>query len=80
MNEIFERTSVREYVQKEVPQEDITQLLRAAMQAPSAMNQHPWEFIVVKDKKGCFTAWGICPSGNFSTSPEYIKNMKLPRH
>ena len=30
--------------------EKIEKLLRAAMQAPSAANQQPWEFIVIQDK------------------------------
>ncbi len=51
MNEIFKRKSVRQYQDKIVEDEKIELLLKAAMQAPSAMNQQPWEFIVVKDKK-----------------------------
>ncbi len=31
--------------------EKITAILRAAMQAPSAGNQQPWEFYVITDKK-----------------------------
>lgn len=51
MNEIFERYSVRNFKDKEVPQEDVEMLLKAAMQAPSAVNQQPWEFYVVTDKE-----------------------------
>ncbi len=50
MNEIFHRTSVRKYQNKPVEDEKIEQMLRAAMAAPSAGNQQPWEFYVVKDK------------------------------
>ena len=50
MKEIFERRSVREFLQKEVEKEKIDKLLKSAMQAPSAMNEQPWEFIVVDDK------------------------------
>ena len=32
-------------------QEKIEAILRAAMQAPSAANQQPWEFYVISDKK-----------------------------
>lgn len=50
MNAIFARRSIRQYTDKSVENEKIEQLLRAAMQAPSAGNQRPWEFIVVQDK------------------------------
>lgn len=52
MNSIFHRTSIRQYQQKAVEEEKVTQLLRAAMAAPSAGNQQSWEYYVVtaKDK------------------------------
>lgn len=50
MNSIFHRVSIRKYEEKPVEQEKITQLLKAAMAAPSACNQQPWEFYVVTDK------------------------------
>ena len=45
------RRSIRRYKDQPVEQEKIEKLLRAAMQAPSAANQQPWEFIVVQDEK-----------------------------
>lgn len=51
MKEIFERRSIRQYTDVPVSDADIEKLLRAAMQAPSAGNQQPWEFVVLKDKK-----------------------------
>jgi len=50
MNAIFKRTSVRNYENKQVENEKIESLLKAAMAAPSAGNQQPWEFYVVTDK------------------------------
>ena len=50
MNEIFTRVSTRKFEDRPVEPEKITQLLKAAMQAPSAGNQQPWEFFVVTDK------------------------------
>ena len=47
MNEIFERASIRKYQDRPVEPEKIEALLRAAMAAPSAGNQQPWEFYVV---------------------------------
>ena len=51
MNEIFTRVSTRKFEDRPVEPEKIIQLLRAAMQAPSAGNQQPWEFFVVTDKE-----------------------------
>lgn len=51
MNEIFTRVSIRKFEDRPVEQEKITQILKAAMQAPSAGNQQPWEFYVVTDKE-----------------------------
>ncbi len=50
MNAIFNRRSIRKFKDQSVESEKIEKLLRAAMQAPSAANQQPWEFIVVQDK------------------------------
>ena len=50
MKEIFERRSIRKYSKLPVSEDDIEKLLRAAMAAPSAGNQQPWEFILIKDK------------------------------
>lgn len=50
MEEIFKRVSVRQFTDQKVEEDKVTQLLKAAMQAPSAGNQQGWEFIVVKDK------------------------------
>ena len=51
MKEIFHRTSIRKYTAQPVEKEKIEQLLRAAMAAPSARNQQPWEFYVVTDRE-----------------------------
>ena len=51
MNEIFTRRSVRQYLDKPVEKQKIEKLLAAAMQAPSAANQQPWEFIVIQDSE-----------------------------
>ena len=50
MNEIFSRVSIRKFTNQQVEREKIVTMLRAAMQAPSAHNQQPWEFYVVSDK------------------------------
>ena len=50
MQEIFERVSIRKYTDRAVEDEKILAILRAAMAAPSAGNQQPWEFYVVRDR------------------------------
>ena len=49
MKEIFERVSIRKYQDRPVEKEKLLAILRAAMAAPSAGNQQPWEFYVVTD-------------------------------
>ena len=51
MNSIYSRVSIRKYQDKPVEPEKIEAILRAAMQAPSAANQQPWEFYVVADRE-----------------------------
>lgn len=45
------RRSIRKYQNKEVEQEKIDAIIKAALLAPSSRNIRPWEFIVVTDKK-----------------------------
>ena len=51
MNSIFHRTSIRRYTADPVTDEQIEKLMRAAMAAPSAGNQQPWEFWVITDRE-----------------------------
>ncbi|WP_010260604.1 nitroreductase family protein [Treponema primitia] len=50
MSAIFQRRSVRSYLPKPVESDKIERLLRAGMEAPSAHNRRPWEFLVITDK------------------------------
>jgi len=51
MKAILNRKSIRKYKDIKISDEIIEQLLRAAMAAPSAGNEQPWEFIVLRDKE-----------------------------
>lgn len=51
MDAIFCRRSIRKYTSQPVPDTLVTQLLRAAMAAPSAGNQQPWQFVVITDRE-----------------------------
>lgn len=61
MNAIFRRVSIRKYQEKEVEQEKIVTMLRAAMAAPSACNQQPWEYYVVTNKDKIHELSGASP-------------------
>ncbi len=61
MESIFHRTSVRQYLDKTVEQEKVEKMLRAAMQAPSARNQQPWEYYVVTGKEMLERLSGVSP-------------------
>lgn len=47
---IATRRSCRQFTDKTVPMEVIEKILRSAMYAPSALNEQPWEFIIIQDK------------------------------
>ena len=51
MNPIYTRVSIRKYQDRPVEREKTVAILRAAMQAPSAANQQPWEFYVVTNRE-----------------------------
>ncbi len=44
---IFERRSVRWYLNKSVPPSVLEKIIRAAADAPSAHNDQPWHFVVI---------------------------------
>lgn len=46
---LFTRRSIRKYTEEDVSDADVELLLKAAMLAPSAMNERPWHFVVVRD-------------------------------
>jgi len=48
---IEKRRSIRRYKKINIPQKDLCKILDAARLAPSAGNNQPWRFIVVKDQK-----------------------------
>ncbi len=48
---VRERHSVRRYEEHDIPDEDLKKMFEAARLAPSANNEQPWRFIVVKEKE-----------------------------
>jgi nitroreductase len=47
---IYTRRAVREFTDELVDEKTLRQVIDAAVQAPSAVNQQPWSFCVVRDK------------------------------
>ena len=47
---IYTRRAVREFTAEPVDEKTLRQLIDAAVQAPSAVNQQPWAFCVVRDR------------------------------
>jgi nitroreductase len=48
---IYGRRSIRQYTDQPVTEELVTELIRAAMAAPSAGNEQPWHFVIIDDRK-----------------------------
>jgi len=57
---IHKRRSVRSYTSTPVPEEHITKILDAARMAPTAGNQQPWKFLVVRDRNKIDELMGAC--------------------
>lgn len=51
MDAILNRKSIRKYKDIKVSNDIVEELLKAGMAAPSAGNEQPWEFIVLRDKE-----------------------------
>jgi len=47
---VLSRRSIRRYTDQPVDDDLVERLLRAAMAAPSAGNQQPWRFVVIRDR------------------------------
>ena len=50
-NVIFTRRSIRRFLDKSVEPEKLERILKAGMQAPSAHNGQPWEFLVISEQQ-----------------------------
>jgi len=48
---IFTRRSIRKYTDQKIDDDVFVDLVKAAVSAPSAGNQQPWQFIVITDKE-----------------------------
>ena len=67
---IYSRRSTRRFLNKDIPKEDVLEIIDAGIHAPSACNIHGWHFIVINDPK---TKKEIIDGGGAS----FIKNSPL---
>lgn len=51
MDAIYKRRSIRRFTDQEVKKDQIEEVLKAGMNAPSAGNEQPWQFLVIDDRK-----------------------------
>ncbi|WP_321282031.1 nitroreductase family protein [Marinifilum fragile] len=69
---IENRYSVRSYQQKEVEKEKLIKILEAGQLAPSAVNNQPWHFIVVREPNNHAKFSEIYHRDWFKEAPVYI--------
>ncbi len=86
MDTIFTRVSIRKYRQEPVEKEKTLAILRAAMQAPSAANQQPWEFYVVTNREKLEALSNVSPYAKMTKDAPaaivsvYRKNCLIPEY
>ncbi|NLG33060.1 MAG: nitroreductase family protein [Syntrophomonadaceae bacterium] len=51
INTILSRRSIRQFKPAALPSEIVESLLKAAMAAPSAHNEQPWQFVVINERE-----------------------------
>ncbi len=86
MENLYSRVSIRKYQDRPVEDAKTLAILRAAMQAPSAANQQPWEFYVVTDRKKLEALSEVSPyAGMTKNAPAaivsvYRKDCAIPAY
>ena len=77
--------TIRTYENRVVPEKDLDLILKAGMNAPSAINSRLWEFIVVRDKTmlekiGTMYRWTPTKSADFAiiVCANHKKEKSLP--
>lgn len=63
---LITRRSVRAYTAEPVGDDTVRHILRCGMQAPSACNEQPWQFVVIRDKALLVKAGEINPYASFA--------------
>ena len=66
LQQLFARRSVRRYEDRPIADDLLTDLLQAAMAAPSAVARDPWHFIVVRDRETRGRIADFLPNGGMA--------------
>lgn len=72
---ILKRRSVREYSTKTVAQTELDQILEAGRHAPTAMNQQPWHFTVVRNQELLRKLEAQCKSAFLESSNDALREV-----
>lgn len=49
--EIYSRRSIRKFLEKPLPKEELAEIIQSGIKAPSSKNRQPWKFIVVQGRE-----------------------------
>lgn len=71
---IFMRRSVRHYTPQRLDQQTIRALLDAAVQAPTAMHEEPWAFVVVQDP-AALKRYSDVAKGNWAAEAKHYREL-----
>ncbi len=82
---IYSRRSIRYFTDEPIPEDALSEILRAGMRAPSPKNRQPWRFLIftgaAKEKLLAAMEKGIARSetgaGLLEPLPAYIENAKF---
>lgn len=47
---IYDRRSIRKFLEKPISKEDMTDIIQSGLKAPSSKNRQPWKYIVIQGK------------------------------
>lgn len=72
IKEISNRRSIKKYKAEAVPEEYITEIIKAAQFAPSAMNNHAIEFIVIRNQETKNNIYKIVGQEHIKEAPVLI--------
>ncbi|MBI9108935.1 MAG: nitroreductase family protein [Spirochaetales bacterium] len=61
---IAARRSIRKFTEVAISEEEITTLIAAGMNAPSARNTQPWHLMIIRNRETINSIIEICPNGS----------------
>jgi nitroreductase len=74
---IFMRRSVRDYAPQQLDKATIKSLLDAAVQAPTAMHEEPWSFVVIQDR-ALLRRYSDIAKGNWAAEAAHYRQLHPP--